>query len=134
MPESSVSTAATGSRSHPTRHHTAPRSRSVSSTRVPPQAPKHSRRPPTDSFSKSQTNPVFTLNRLSSTPQTSYGNPDDILAPPDSQSCPFIKAGLEMLGTGSDPYSELEGWLDWPAELYANERNYLLFQGGEVYW
>ena len=117
-----ATTGSTASRSHPTPHHTAPRSRSVSSsTRVPPQAPKPSRRPPTDS-SGPQSNPIFSLTRVPSVPQASCGKPDDILAPPDAQSCPFTKAGLKMLGIGNGPYGELDGWLEWPAELYANER------------
>ena len=119
----SATTGTTASRSHPTPHHTAPRSRTISSsTRVPPQAPKPSRRPITDS-SGPQPNPIFSLTRAPSIPQASYGKPDDILAPPDAQSCPFTKAGLKMLGIGNGPYGELEGWLEWPTELYANERS-----------
>ena len=125
MPTSSSSSTTTGSaapRSYPTPHHTAPRSRSISSSsRVPPQAPKPSRRPTTDS-SGHQTNPIFGLPRGSSIPQASFGKSDDILAPPDAQSCPLTKAGWKMLGIGNGPYGELEGWLEWPAELYANER------------
>ena len=55
-------------------------------------------------------------------PRASCGKPDDILGPPDAQSCPFAKAGLKVLGIGPGPYGELEGWLEWPNELYANER------------
>lgn len=128
---SSATGAAAGSRGHPTPHHTAPRSRSISSsTRVPPQAPKPSRRP-TDSSaqasSSNQTNPVFSLAQPSLVPPASCGKPDDILAPPDAQSCPFAKAGLKVVGIGSGPYGELEGWLEWPAELYADERMHILF-------
>jgi hypothetical protein len=121
----STTTTTTGSsRSYPTPHHTAPRSRSFSSSsRVPPQAPKPSRRPPiTADSSGPQTNPIFSLTRAPSIPQASYEKSDDILAPPDAQSCPFTKAGLKMLGVGNGPYGELDGWLEWPAELYANER------------
>ena len=118
-----TTTGTTTSRSHPTPHHTAPRSRSFSSSRVPPQAPKPSRRPPiTTESSGPQTNPIFSLPRVPSIPQASYGKSDDILAPPDAQSCPFTKAGLKMLGIGNGPYGELDGWLEWPVELYANER------------
>jgi hypothetical protein len=134
-PPSSIATTATtaaptSSRAHPTPHHTAPRSRSISSTRVPPQAPKPSRRPTTDSTSTSttnQTNPVFNFNKPNLVPRASFGKADDILAPPDTQSCPFAKAGLKVLGIGSGPYGELEGSLEWPADLYANERmNHIL--------
>jgi hypothetical protein len=55
-------------------------------------------------------------------PRASCGKVDDILAPPDAQSCPFAKAGLKVLGMGVGAYGELEGWLEWPVELYANER------------
>lgn len=47
---------------------------------------------------------------------------DDILAPPDAQSCPFAKAGMKVLGSGVGGYGELEGWIDWPVELYDHER------------
>lgn len=133
MTTTGTTAAATSSRTHPTPHHTAPRSRSISSTRVPPQAPKPSRRPITDSTSTStnQTNPVFNLTKANPVPRASFGKADDILAPPDIQSCPFAKAGLKVLGVGSGPYGELEGWLEWPADLYANERmNYILGMWG----
>ena len=124
-----ITTATTTSRFHPTPHQTDPRSRSISSsTRVPPQAPKPSRRPTTDS-SGTQTNPVFNLARVGSIPQASCGKSDDILGPPDAQSCPFTRAGLKMLGIGNGPYDELEGWLELPAELYANERTSLHLYG-----
>jgi hypothetical protein len=31
------------------------------------------------------------------------------------------------VGAGSGPYGELEGWLEWPAELYADERKHISF-------
>jgi hypothetical protein len=66
--------------------------------------------------------------------KSSWAKADDILAPPDTQSSPFIKAGLKVVGAGAGAYGELDGWLDWPAELYANERLSLIerladFQG-----
>jgi hypothetical protein len=65
---------------------------------------------------------VFNLGPPSLVPHASCGKPDDILAPPDAQSCPFAKAGLNVVGMGTGPYGELDGWLEWPAELYEKER------------
>ena len=80
-----------------------------------------SRRPTTDSSpSATQTNPIIALNYLTSI--ASHDKFNDIFAPPVTQSCPFIKAGLTMWGIGSHPYSELEASLEWPTELYVNER------------
>jgi hypothetical protein len=96
--------------------------------RLPPHAPKPSRRPvflPTDHPAAAQaqsTNPVFALAPTTLVPRASCGKPDDILAPPDAQSCPFAKAGLKVVGIGNGVYGELEGWLEWPAEVYAEER------------
>ena len=123
-PSSSSNIAVAASRApHPTPHHTGPRSRSISSTRVPPHAPKPNRRPTdlstSSTSSSAQINPVFNLGLV---PRASCGKADDILAPPDAQSCPFAKAGLKIFGIGTGAYGELEGYLEWPAELYANER------------
>ena len=109
---------------HPTPHNTLSRNRSTSSSRVPPQAPKPSRRTVDSTTTTTiQTNPPFNLVPTQSlVPRASCGKPDDIIAPPDAQSCPFAKAGLKILEIGPGPYGELEGWLEWPAELYANER------------
>jgi hypothetical protein len=110
---------------HPTPHNTAPRARSTSTTRVPPHAPRPSRRPidsNTTISTSNPTNPIFNLPPQTLIPRASCGKPDDILGPPDAQSCPFIKAGLKVIGGGSGPYGELEGYLEWPAELYADER------------
>jgi len=76
-----------------------------------------------------QAQPVFNLAAPSLVPRASCGKPDDILGPPDAQSCPFAKAGLKVLGIGPGPYGELEGWLEWPNELYANERISTLMEG-----
>lgn len=125
-------TTTTTSRSHPTPHQTAPRSRSIS-TRIPPQAPKPPRRPTTTDSSttiQQQSNPVFSLTtKPNLVPRASCGKSDDILAPPDAQSSPFAKAGLKVLGIGNGPYGELEGWLEWPPELYANERIIFYYLG-----
>ena len=126
-PPSSSSTSRPPPATHPTPHHTAPRSRSTSSHRAaPPHAPKPSRRPTTETNPsqqpQQQPNPVFNLAAPSLVPRASCGKTDDILAPPNAQSCPFAKAGLKVLGIGTGPYGELEGWLEWPNELYANER------------
>lgn len=112
---------AASSRSHPTPHQTVSRSRSLSSTKVPPQAPKPSRRP-VDPNPSTQTNPLFTLAPPTLVPRASCGKSDDILGPPDTQSSPFVKAGLKMQSVGPGPYGELEGILEWPPELYAVER------------
>lgn len=29
---------------------------------------------------------------------------------------------MKVVGMGTGPYGELDGWLEWPAELYAEER------------
>ena len=119
-----TTTATSSSRVNPTPHRTSTGSQSTSATRVPPRAPKRrTTNLSTSSSSSTQTNPVFSLAAPSLVPRASCGKPDDILAPPDAQSCPFAKAGLKVLGTGRGPYGELEGWLEWPAELYADERD-----------
>lgn len=117
---------------NPTPRTTGPRSRSTSTTAsrvpIPPPAPKPSRdRRPIDhntSGPSTRSNPLFNLpqQQQSIVPRASCGKPDDILAPPDAQSCPFAKAGLKVLGIGAGAYGELEGQLEWPVELYANER------------
>jgi hypothetical protein len=106
------------SRTHPTPHQTTSRSRSLSSTKVPPQAPKPSRR----AADPNPPNPLFTLGPPTLVPRASCGKSDDILGPPDTQSSPFVKAGLKMQSVGPGPYGELEGILEWPPELYAVER------------
>lgn len=114
---------------NPTPHNAVSRSRGHSSLRVPPQAPKASRRPtPTEASSNAlPPNPPFPLlPRGTSGPRSSWTKADDILAPPDTQSSPFAKAGLKVVGAGTGAYGELDGWLDWPAELYANERVFRL--------
>jgi len=128
-PSSSSAPAATTSRTHqhPTPHSTAPRSRSISSTRAPPQAPRPNRRPQQDLAqprgTQSTDQPIFALAATQSrVPRASVGKKDDMLAPPDAQSCPFAKAGVKIVGIGNGPYGELEGWLEWPPELYAEER------------
>jgi hypothetical protein len=94
-----------------------------------PQAPKASRRTAGASSANASNppNPSFNLwpaTQPSLVPRASCGKSDDILAPPDAQSCPFAKAGLKVLGFKPGPYGELEGQLEWPAELYAEERMY----------
>lgn len=99
---------------------------------IPPHAPKPSRgRRPIDptatttASTTTQTNPLFSLppQPHSLVPRASCGKPDDLLAPPDAQSCPFAKAGLKVLrGMGAGAYGELDGWLEWPPELFAAER------------
>ena len=123
------STTATNSRANPTPHNTVSRTASHSSShRVPPQAPKASRHPKTtrsESSSSSTSlppNPPFALSRGTTVPRATWSKADDILGPPDTQACPFAKAGLKVIGSGTGGYGELEGWLEWPAELYANER------------
>jgi hypothetical protein len=118
----------------PTPHHTSHRRHPSTSTtgaptpRIPPHAPKPVRRPALASEPASNlSNPVFSLATLGQVPRASCGKADDILAPPDAQSCPFAKAGLKVVGMGSAAYGELEGWLEWPAEVYAEERG---FSGG----
>jgi hypothetical protein len=124
-PPSSSSSGTGPSKAHPTPHNTASRSHNTAtSTRVPPNAPKPSRRPTASSAPSNQTNPVFSLAPPSLVPHASCGKPDDILAPPDAQSCPFAKAGTKLVGMGPGPYGELEGRLDWPAELYTDERTF----------
>src|SRR5579859_621108 len=88
---------------------------------VPPQAPRPSRnRRPIDT---TQTNFLSNLlQEKSVVPRASCGKTDDILGPPDAQSCPFAKAGLKVLGIGVGGYGELEGSVAWPVELYDHER------------
>jgi hypothetical protein len=136
---------------NPTPRTTAPRSRTTSNAThraplplpLPPQAPKPSRdRRPIDpsAASTTQTNLLFNIPREQSlVPRASCGKVDDILAPPDAQSCPFAKAGLKVLGMGVGAYGELEGWLEWPVELYANERKihsfyYFMLRYSNVYY
>ena len=97
-------------------HHPPSTSRSTSKTRIPPpQAPKASRRGTDSSTTSShQTNPVFNLGPPQTlVPRASCGKPDDILAPPDAQSCPFAKAGLKMTGVANGPYGELDQIVDF---------------------
>ena len=96
-------------------HHPPSTSRSTSKTRIPPpQAPKASRRGTDSSTSSHQTNPVFNLGPPQTlVPRASCGKPDDILAPPDAQSCPFAKAGLKMTGVANGPYGELDQIVDF---------------------
>jgi hypothetical protein len=106
--------------------HTTSRIRSHSSTaRLPPHAPKPSRRQAASSSASSSSNslanPVFNIGPPTLIPRASCGKPDDILAPPDAQSCPFAKAGLKVAGMGTGPYGELDGTLEWPPELYEQE-------------
>jgi hypothetical protein len=128
---SSAGATALSFQANPTPHATVSRSRGhSSSSRGPPQAPKASRRPTTKAAaagsSSSSTplppNPPFALSRPTAAPRATWMKADDILGPPDSQACPFAKAGLKVIGSGPGGYGELEGCLDWPAELYANER------------
>jgi hypothetical protein len=123
----------TAATAHPTPHnrshhhstasnHPQSTSRSTSKTRVPPpQAPKASRRgtdssttTTSSSSSSRQSNPVFNLGPPQAlVPRASCGKPDDILAPPDAQSCPLAKAGLKMTGSANGPYGELDQLVDF---------------------
>lgn len=96
---------------------------------IPPQAPKPSRDRRPDPSTTSVTNPLFNLPQQQTlVPRASCGKADDILAPPDAQSCPFAKAGLKVLGMGAGAYGELEGGLEWPPELYAVESIFPVFR------
>src|ERR1700721_4318192 len=81
-------------------------------SRAPPLAPKPSRRP-----IASTTNPQsYTV------PVPECGTETSILGIPDTQACPFTDAGLKVVGMGEGVYGEVEGGLEWPPDVYAEER------------